>query len=419
MKYLFLLLLIISLKVISTKRKNEEINCNLYKDCFTCSTCNDITLTECQCMWTNNSCESTPTKLKYTKEWWNKFNLCKDNNSLESQNIYCGYPIKKNENSKNTIITYPEINSHYGKKFLYCKYEYDINRKENDYILLKIQMNKLIEDNLPLIGITFEYENEFLYHLIYDIGTDSFDDLKFSKADIVNIHLFSFIEYSSNPIIIEFDLDKNKKKAKKAMLIILIILSILIIILSIIIVYLYLYKRKKEDEIKDQSNILKHRLRYRLNYLNKNKKIFSDEELIENKCCFCNEDFINQRTEIFIIPCKHVCHYECLKDKIEQNSDIECKVCHFDILEFIDNDNNYIFNNDNNFDNNNISVKTDNTLNRQNNDVNDNNQNNNIKNTIVPSIYNSQQKGKNLSHNNMIPRNSKDPFASDLRNSQK
>ena len=157
-------------------------------------------------------------------------------------------------------------------------------------------------------------------------------------------------------------------------------------------------------------------------FLSKSNSIiigFEEYSIKENKCCFCNEDFINQRTEIFIIPCKHVCHYECLKDKIEQNSDIECKVCHFNILEFIDNDNNYIINNDNNFDNNNISVKTDNTLNRQNNDVNDNNQNNNIKNTIVPSIYNSQQKGKNLSHNNMIPRNSKDPFASDLRNSQK
>ena len=413
MKYLFLLLLIISLKLISTKRKNEEINCDSYKDCFTCSTCNDITLTECECMWVKNSCKSIPTKLQYTKEWWNKFNLCIDNNSTESQNKYCGYPNQKNENSKNTIITYPEIDSHYGKQFLYCKYEYNINRKENDYVILKIKMNNINEDNLPLIGITFEYENEFLYHLIYDIGTNSFNDLKLSKADIVYIHLFSFNDYSTNPIFIEFDLDKNKKKAIKTIYIILIILVILIFIIFIIIILIYLDKRNKSKEIKNENDMQK----YRFNYLQNNRNIFTnDEESNENKCCICNEEFITNRTEICKIPCQHICHYDCLKDKIEQNYEIKCKVCHIDILQYIDNNKCIVKNNEDVVNENNNSELIDNNQIRKKKNININqeNQNNNIKKSEIPSIFNSENKLNNFSNNKNIPIDSKNPFASNF-----
>ena len=414
MKYLFLLILIIPLKAITIKRKNEETNCNSYKNCFTCSTCNEITLPECECMWIGNSCELTPTKLKYTKEWWNKFNLCIDNNSTESQNKYCGYPIKKNEKSKNTIITYPEIDSHYGKEYLYCKYEYKINTKENDYVLLKIQMNKDIKDNIPLIGITFIYENEFLYHLIYDIGTYNFEKLKLSNADIAYIHLFSFDEYSSNPISIEFDLDKKKKKIKNVFFIIMIVILILIIITSIIFVWLHLNKKHKLKKKKIQDNILQ----FRLQYLTNNTRLFSENESINEKiCCICEEEFRNQ-TQICKIPCRHICHYYCLENKIiQKNDNIKCKYCNSNILQSIDN-NSEINNSEENLNNNNYiqSLKERKMEKGYNiNSINEN-QNNNIENNVVPSIFNSEQRENNYSNNNIIPRNSKDPFNSNVVN---
>ena len=44
------------------------------------------------------------------------------------------------------------------------------------------------------------------------------------------------------------------------------------------------------------------------------------------------------------------------------------------------------------------------------------NQNNNIENNVVPSIFNSEQRENNYSNNNIIPRNSKDPFNSNVVN---
>ena len=134
---LFSLILIMIVSFIKT----DDSNCSSYKDCFTCSICNDILLTECDCIWSNNSCEQLPSKLIYTKEWWNIFILCPDDSSKELQKLYCGKPYKeKKKKSKNVLITYSKVDSYYGKKFLYYNYEVTLDKKKKDFVTLKIKM---------------------------------------------------------------------------------------------------------------------------------------------------------------------------------------------------------------------------------------------------------------------------------------
>ena len=194
------LILIIIISFINTnnsKRKTENSNCSLYTNCFTCSICNNILLTECNCIWSNNSCQNLPSNLIYTKEWWNKFILCTDDSSKELQKLYCGEPYKEKEKSKNVLITYSKVDSYYGKKFLYCNYEVTLDKKKKDFVTLKIKMGKLLGHNAPLIGISYEYETEYLYNHIYDVGTIKFDDIK-----IYNVKLLKYIYFLSLIILL-------------------------------------------------------------------------------------------------------------------------------------------------------------------------------------------------------------------------
>ena len=58
-------------------------------------------------------------------------------------------------------------------------------------------MGKLLGHNAPLIGISYEYETEYLYNHIYDVGTIKFDDIK-----IYNVKLLKYIYFLSLIILL-------------------------------------------------------------------------------------------------------------------------------------------------------------------------------------------------------------------------
>lgn len=316
MKFVSILFLII--KIINTLN-----DCSIYDNCFTCSTCGDITLSECNCLWNNNKCESININIRYSKEWWNKFNLCFNDESIELQNKYCGKPQNK---KKKIVVEYPEVNLSFGKDNLYCKYHIDWNREENQYIILKIKMGKLLGNNTPLVGITYLYENEFVYHHIYEIGTNIFENYKISNADNIDVHLFSFINYTSNPIEITLDYDKGRKKTNSVLRIIIIILFVLIALVGIFyLFYIYLKKRKKNNN-NDNTN----------NEDEKNNITLSNHEItsekIRKKCLICQKELFPNNEVI-------TTHKQCLTPKL--NNNLKCPHCNVEIT----NDKNQLENN--------------------------------------------------------------------------
>ena len=395
---LFSLILIMIVSFIKT----DDSNCSSYKDCFTCSICNDILLTECDCIWSNNSCEKLPSKLIYNKEWWNKFILCTDNSSKELQNLYCGEAYKEKEKSKNVIIKYPNVNSYYGKQFLYCNYEIVLDKKKKDYVTLKIKMGKLLGHNAPLVGISYEYETEFIYNHIYDIGTIQFDNLKIYNAQIIKIHLFSMINYTSNPITIKFDYSKGIKNVLKFVIV------IISLFVSIVIIALGLYCFFKNRKLNKNKELIKYK---KINALITNQfKTYKFEENNNNnlKCSHCREEIKNTE-EVSKTNCNHIFHCICLKDYLQKN-DLQCPHCKYNFEQFFNhfgnntikeenlpfsynnnnnnyNDNNNNDNNDNNY-NNNDNDDNDNNNNNYNNNDNNNNDNNNIDNNNNENIIN-------------------------------
>ncbi len=296
MKFVIILFLII--KLINTLK-----DCSLYDNCFTCSICGDITLSECNCLWNNNKCESININIRYSKEWWNKFNLCFNDESIELQNKYCG---KYQNNKKKIVVEYPEVNLSFGKDNLYCKYHIDWNKEENQYIILKIKMGKLLGNNTPLVGITYSYENEFIYHHIYEMGTNVFENYKISNAKFIDVHLFSFINYTSNPIEITLDYDKGRKKTNSLLRIIIIILFVLIALVGIFyLLYIYLKKKKKNNN-NDNTNTEDEKNNITLS----NHEITSEK--IEKKCLICQKELFPNNEVI-------TTHKQCLIQKLDNN----------------------------------------------------------------------------------------------------
>jgi hypothetical protein len=185
------------------------------------------------------------------------------------------------------------------------------NTKKNSYLVLilttkGVKIGAYTSLNFKPTG------NEF-------IETTKFDDKKIYNAEIINIHLFSLIDYTSNPITITFDYSQGFKKVGK----ILIIIGSFILLIIIVVVGLYYFLKNKIlnqnlEKIRDNRiKILLNQFSYRIDDNNNNRQI----------CYNCQEE-IHTNDIISKTLCNHIFHSSCLEDYFRRN-DLRCPICSF------------------------------------------------------------------------------------------
>ena len=203
---------------------------------------------------------------------------------------------------------------------------------------------------------------------------------------------------------------KNKIIAKK----ISIIIGIILIFLFILLIICMILKRNSLERYDIQSNL---EITLYINHLNdssnenigKKKKIYLFQNIIRpikykkefeiygTQCMICLDNFNENNNEICLTSCKHVFHYNCLKDYMMKTEDSHCPDCKFDFFSLLENKNidySEISYESSRNDNENLSI-----LLLQSN-INNNNNNNNNTNTNIINNNNQSEGNRNINENN-------------------
>ncbi len=150
---------------------------------------------------------------------------------------------------------------------------------------------------------------------------------------ILIFHLFNF----SYEIELKLRYLKKKKENSLGIKEKISILIIIIIILFLVIIYLIVkknrIKKKKDNEI----------TRVKIEYLFKNnlkQKIIKLKfpNLLYNECSICLEN-IKENDKVSYTPCKHIFHFDCLKNYIKSTLKTNCPLCKFDFFSLLTNEN--------------------------------------------------------------------------------
>ena len=151
-------------------------NCpNEYPDCFNCTTCGESEkyYEDCLCQWDVNKKKCTTVSSKYSiLKVYDAFYFCKDENSIELQNKFCG---TTSINLQNIFdFSLPFIDGAYGARSIYCEYTFKASLDEDKYYNFYYKFNKDYSDYI---------ENIHLYVSI------RFNDFSSSSADLQGSNL--------------------------------------------------------------------------------------------------------------------------------------------------------------------------------------------------------------------------------------
>ena len=385
-------------------------DCTLSTDCKQCEFCGNSTEEYSTCNFYNIFCEYPENKnYEYNRKMKNKYiNYFRSDSAINS---FCGERktiLKSMEDS--FAIANLKISPNLLTKSLHCDYEiqnlyYYLHGSDKAKLTLQIKSSN---DNIN--------ENDRIKFSLFLIYTTS-DSLRFQNLNDTQIRN---IEYSKDlghisdiEILIDFKNNGNgeeyleisietenpSKKTKIIYIIVLVVCGVLLLAIIILII-LYIIIRKKINRIEEnqRNEEIEKETKIKLNkkiieYLLENDlkaKIFTKDLVVNDceKCSICLEAFECNKSQVSITPCKHIFHFDCLKNWLETEVlNPQCPNCKYSILSNIDlnsiklndnNDNNDAKNNRNgNLDNRSENVVIHNIRNSGNiNGQNNNNDNN-------------------------------------------
>lgn len=404
---------------------NSDLNCSYFSDCFQCTSCNNDFLLNnkisCSCKYENNACKQTETSTFISNPINDTdiFNKCTDDNSKNTQTIYCGFDSIISLKSKNYNVSPKNINGYYGFKNLFCNHIFNLDSSSNGKceISVKSQYIQYIEIFFDILHINGN--NEF-----FQITTENYNR-KMYNVKQVSIKIFFLKNFDENPYVIEIK-NKENKQSKVKFIIILICVLAVIVIISKLISYFRNKKKSNNDEIEHQRQETERNLPSEtenqgqldisiyvenINYLFEKilTPIIYQKDKINNnntQCTICISNFINNRSKICITPCNHSFHYKCLSKWLIKNiNNPKCPNCNYDFSQhFIKNefsiDNSSI--NDNESGDGNLGVEdafseSNGNNHQQNNEININiNRNNNINTTQLNAQNNENENVNNI-----------------------
>ena len=354
MKELLIYMIISSLiKIISTE------DCTLFTNCSECEFCGNITQDYSNCNFYNIFCEYPENNnYDYNRKMKSKYiNYFRSDSAINS---FCGERnIKLSSMRDSFVISKLDINSNLITKSLHCDYEiqnlyyYDHDSDNAKLILQLKSSNGAINENNKI---------KFNLFLIYT-SSNSLRFLNLNDSIIRNSEYSKVLDKISDlEILIDFEDNGNgeeyleisietenpSKKTKIIYIIVLIVCGILLLLIIVLII-LYIIIRKKmlrieesrrNEEIEREEKIIKNKKI--IEYLLENDlkaKVFTKEIIVNDceKCSICLEVFECNISQVSITPCKHIFHFDCLKNWLQTEVlNPQCPNCKYNILTNID-----------------------------------------------------------------------------------
>ena len=304
---------------------SSDDNCSQYTDCFSCNA------KDKQCKWNDNKCQH------YTQATsvWSKMLSCIDGESEKMISTYCGEE-KIELVSHHKIITIPNINDEYGRKYLLCRYTFqNSNPKNNLYCEINIS-KKAIESIKILIDVTHKDGSPVQREIISPQYL-----VKIENAKNVTFYVYQSDSFNEIPFTIELSLEKAKVSVT---LMITIVLVIIVCIICGVSVYIFCQKINRRNKIlariSDARNNSNELSRIREEARNNEQLIRVLDEIVREarlkeidnlfthvmkaipfsssvgkyntSCSICLDEF-KENHLVCVTECNHVFHFNCLK----------------------------------------------------------------------------------------------------------
>jgi len=349
-----------------------------YSNCISCNS-------QYSCYYNNGVCSRK--ELIYNKEYiFFKLKECLlDSYSKSIIEKYCGN-LEFKLNNKKLIIELPKINQNYGYEFLFCPFNIINSKGASNKFYIEFKKLNLLD--LPF-DLYLEINSNNLSYIMTPI-TDTKLLYEIKGSEKININYFSKYSYKNKPFKIIVSYKKNFFEVK--IMIIIIIIIILIIIFFLCVILIIIYKRKELNGLIIFNNNYNNQLRQQQQFyiIEKNKKISEEfanniqpviykniKKYAKNNICnFCLNEF-KLEDNVFISKCFHVFHFEEIKKwifskDICHNTCPECRKEFFkffqteDLIQVINQNNNFISNQNNNNNQNNNQQNTINNISQNN-----------------------------------------------------
>lgn len=284
-------------------------------------------------------------------KWWTDFHTCQiDIDSLSKMKKYCG-------NQENDFMTFsplnftlPQVNQEYGFPNLYCRWSFHNEEPLRAISFYFLNKYKKISRFIFSLEITY-LDGRVLYHTVEQ------DKYIWDSQGIVQIIIYFYTEksYPDKPFIFEMDYNSLSSPANIGLFV-----SIGVLIIAIISCSICVYKCKRiivrnanirnnerrtqiqtsraniqqddsEENIKSKNKILLEKL---FDSELKSQKYTDSLNEFKSSCTICIESF-NEESLVAVLFCKHIFHFECLKDWVNKNLiHPKCPNCNFNLIDF-------------------------------------------------------------------------------------
>lgn len=337
-----------------------DVPCSDISDCYNCTMCKDLKTNKCNCEWAfdTNSCSYTSPSITLGN-WYQELEICPSN---IDQVIYCS-DIDKTYNKQDLDARQSLIfqiksddKGNYGKKMLYCKYNY-IDDIENDYII-KFEFSNQIKNKPKIYYLCASSRNQFSNNIMNNEVTEN-KQINCYEGYTISFYILLTEQYSVSPLKIELIMNDNT--AVKYIKVFIIILSILIVVTLAIYFCIYYYRVKSARElqialneqarhnmiiIQQENNNINNfnELNENIEEINKAKldKLFAKSMMghlykkeynqYGGGCSICLENF-KKKSTVSVTPCNHVFHFNCIKGWLYQNAkNPKCPNCNKEVL---------------------------------------------------------------------------------------
>jgi len=354
-EFLFYLIVSSLIKFISTE------DCTLLTDCDKCEFCGNLTQDYSNCNFNNIFCKYPGNNNNYDYNRIMKSKYISYFRSDSSIYAFCGErDFILNSMKESFVISKLIINSDLLSKSLHCDYEiqnlyyYAHNSdKANLSLQLKTSSNGIINESDKIkfkLFLIYTSYNTIRFQIINETQIRNQNYIKSLNA-ISDLEILIDFEDNGNGeeyLELRIDTENPSKKTRIIYIIILVVCAVLLLIIIILII-IYIIIRKKINRIEEshlnEENEREEKIRLNkkiIEYLLENDlkaKVFTKDIIVNDceKCSICLEAFEFNKSQVSVTPCKHIFHFDCLKNWLETEVlNPQCPNCKYSILNNID-----------------------------------------------------------------------------------
>ena len=346
------LILYITCQVSESTKKDI---CSLEKMCEECILCTDYS----KCSFTNIFCFQNNTgqykrdeKLQnnlnsYFKQKSEMNNFCNSRDiildtSQKSFDIFeSPYNTNNNDLSQDYHCNYYIENIHYlNHNTDTAKINFEIKKINNGAATIKFLLFFIYKSKSGLHF--FHFNDTELRNASFSKVLDQIRELEI----LIDFFSVETSESSSENLVLSILTDNPSERLRIIYISIIVVLCFfLLVIIFLIILYFFLRKKielEQERRIKEEEeeNIKKKKIVE--DFINKGiqSQVYNEKVNINNcdSCTICCDNFIIGQSEVYITPCSHIFHIDCIKKWFSEKIDNPiCPNCNFQFMEYIKN----------------------------------------------------------------------------------